>query len=149
LAGNGIDASDRDGAINIQPWPVKGLYMPDAIAAYVYRGMTYVVSANEGDAREYGDYVDVSRVKDPTLDPTAFPDRATLRADANLGRLNVTNLEGDIADVGDFDELYSSGARSMSISHAKGSQVYDPGDTLEPLAAARYPERVNASNTNN
>ncbi|MEA3299794.1 MAG: choice-of-anchor I family protein [Pseudomonadota bacterium] len=149
LAGNGIDASDRDGAINIQPWPVKGLYMPDAIAAYVYRGMTYVVSANEGDAREYGDYVDVSRVKDLTLDHTAFPDRATLRADANLGRLNVINTEGDIDDDGDFDELYSYGARSISIWNAKGSQVYDSGDTLEQLTAARYPDRFNASNTNN
>ena len=149
LAGAGIDASDRDSAINIQPWPVKGLYMPDAIAAYAYRGMTYVVSANEGDAREYGDYVDVSRVKDVTLDSTAFPDGATLRADANLGRLNIINTEGDIDGDGDFDELYSYGARSMSIWNASGQRVYDSGDTLEQVTAARYPEHFNASNTNN
>jgi len=149
LAGSGIDASDRDSAINIQPWPVKGLYMPDSIAAYVYRGMTYLVSANEGDAREYGDYVDVSRVKDVTLDPTAFPDGATLRADANIGRLNIINTEGDIDGDSDFDELYSYGARSISIWNANGSLVYDSGDTLEQVTAARYPEHFNASNTNN
>lgn len=27
--GFGLDASDQDGAINIQGWPVKGMYMPD------------------------------------------------------------------------------------------------------------------------
>ncbi|NJM61413.1 MAG: bifunctional metallophosphatase/5'-nucleotidase, partial [Oscillatoriales cyanobacterium RU_3_3] len=31
LAGNGLDASDRDNnAININTWPVSGMYMPDA-----------------------------------------------------------------------------------------------------------------------
>ena len=108
-----------------------------------------MVSANEGDAREYGDYVDVSRVKDVTLDSTAFPDGATLRADANLGRLNIINTEGDIDGDGDFDELYSYGARSMSIWNASGQRVYDSGDTLEQVTAARYPEHFNASNTNN
>ncbi len=31
LPGDGFDASNRDGKINIQNWPVKGMYMPDAI----------------------------------------------------------------------------------------------------------------------
>jgi hypothetical protein len=39
LPGNGFDASDRDltsstWKINIQNWPVKGMYMPDAIASF-------------------------------------------------------------------------------------------------------------------
>ena len=33
-----------------------GVYMPDGIAAYEVNGITYLVTANEGDAREWGDY---------------------------------------------------------------------------------------------
>lgn len=56
LAGNGMDVSDRDGRINIQSWAgVRGLYMPDAIASYRAAGKTYIVTANEGDARAWGE----------------------------------------------------------------------------------------------
>ena len=55
LPGNGLDGSNRDDAINIRNWPLFGMYMPDAIAAYDVAGSTYVVTANEGDAREYFD----------------------------------------------------------------------------------------------
>ncbi|OBQ31505.1 MAG: alkaline phosphatase, partial [Anabaena sp. CRKS33] len=34
LPGNDIDPSDQDGGINIQNWPVFGLYQPDAIASF-------------------------------------------------------------------------------------------------------------------
>ncbi len=54
VAGKGLDASDKDGAINIKTWPgVRGLYMPDAIASYSVGGQTYIVSANEGDSRAW------------------------------------------------------------------------------------------------
>lgn len=148
-SGNGLDASDRDNAINIATWPIYGLYMPDSIASYTYRGNTYLVTANEGDAREYGDYEDPSRVKDVTLDPTAFPNRSDLRKDANLGRLNIINTEGDFDNDGDFDALYAYGARSISIWDGMGNQMYDSGDTMEQVTAARYPANFNASNTNN
>lgn len=52
LDGNGIDASDTDGVIDIRTWPgVVGMYHPDSIAAYTVDGATYIVTANEGDAR--------------------------------------------------------------------------------------------------
>ncbi|MEY2777719.1 MAG: hypothetical protein RLY30_1817 [Pseudomonadota bacterium] len=55
-AGNEIDASDRDSKINIQAWPgVVGAYMPDTIHAYTVSGKTYLVTANEGDARAWGE----------------------------------------------------------------------------------------------
>ncbi|MDZ7670345.1 MAG: choice-of-anchor I family protein [Gammaproteobacteria bacterium] len=55
LPRNALDAADRDDAINIRNWPVFGMFMPDAIAAYEFNGQTYLVTANEGDAREYFD----------------------------------------------------------------------------------------------
>ena len=62
VAGNGIDPSDRDpnGAPTFQIRTFAGLhgvYMPDGLNAYSAGGQTYLVTANEGDAREWGDYV--------------------------------------------------------------------------------------------
>lgn len=53
LLGNELDASNRDGGTNIQAWPLRGLFMPDGFDTYEYAGTTYLVTANEGDAREY------------------------------------------------------------------------------------------------
>lgn len=53
---NAIDASDDDGAIAIRAWPgVVGMFQPDAMASYTAGGQTYLVSANEGDARAWGE----------------------------------------------------------------------------------------------
>ena len=56
VAGNGLDVSEEDGEINITTWPgVLGMYQPDAIAAYSAGGNTYLVTANEGDSRAWGE----------------------------------------------------------------------------------------------
>lgn len=56
IAGNELDASDTDASANIRTWPgVRGLYMPDSIAAYSAGGKAYLVTANEGDARAWGE----------------------------------------------------------------------------------------------
>jgi hypothetical protein len=51
----GLDASDRDSSINIRNWPLRGRYLPDAIAAYRAHGRTWLVTANEGNARDRTD----------------------------------------------------------------------------------------------
>lgn len=56
--GNEFDASDSDGdTINIRNWAgVIGLYLPDAMASYTAAdGNTYLITANEGDARTWGE----------------------------------------------------------------------------------------------
>ena len=53
IPGNELDASNRNDAINIRNWPVFGVYMPDGADAYTVNGTTYLVTANEGDGREY------------------------------------------------------------------------------------------------
>ncbi|MEC7120757.1 MAG: choice-of-anchor I family protein [Pseudomonadota bacterium] len=56
IANNAMDASDEDNQINIQAWQgVRGLYLPDAISSYRVNGKTYIVTANEGDARAWGE----------------------------------------------------------------------------------------------
>lgn len=59
-AGNELDFADSDGKnsiINITAAPnVYGMYQPDSIAAYqAADGATYLVTANEGDARAWGE----------------------------------------------------------------------------------------------
>lgn len=54
--GNAMDTSDEDGVINIDTFAgVRGLYLPDAMAAYDVNGSTFLVTANEGDARAWGE----------------------------------------------------------------------------------------------
>lgn len=156
---NALDPSDRDGAINIDPWPVWGMYQPDAIAAVKYKNRNYYITANEGDAREYiyedsqGNEIEAlveeSRVKSLTLDQGSFDmDVAELQADDNLGRLNVTNTMGYNAN-GEFEQLFSFGARSISVWDDQGNQVYDSGDAIEQITAAAYPNDFNSNNDEN
>ena len=140
LPGNGLDASDEDGGINIQNWPVKGLYQPDGIASFADGKEPYWVIANEGDARDE----DV-RVEDITLDPTAFPNAADLQKPENLGRLEVSSIDGDTDDDGDYDELYSYGGRSLSVVDKKGALIWDSGDALEQLTAKLTPDLFNSN----
>jgi len=148
--GNALDASDRDNTINITNYPnLFGMYQPDAIVAFEADGKTFIISANEGDAREYDTFAEEERVRNLVLDPTAFPNAAELQANSALGRLNVTTTLGDTDGDGDYDELYTLGGRSFSIWDEDGKLVYDSGDLLEQIIAERIPEFFNADNTVN
>ena len=144
VAGNELDASDKDGkagegGINVQNWPVKGLFMPDAIATYAVEGVNYYVTANEGDARSEDE-----RVKDLVLDPLAFPEAVTLQEDANLGRLKVQSNLGQ--GKAGYTELYSYGSRSFTIWNGEtGAQVFDSGSEFANIIALQNPEIFNAN----
>jgi 2',3'-cyclic-nucleotide 2'-phosphodiesterase/3'-nucleotidase/5'-nucleotidase len=138
--GNGCDCSDRDGA-NVALWPVRSFSQPDGIAVYRHRGQDYLVVANEGDPRS----IERRRVRDLTLDPSAFPDAASLQSDSRIGRLVVSGAQGDTDGDGDFDELWMLGSRSFSIRTADGTLVYDSGDDMEQITAANLPDHHNAA----
>lgn len=54
VMGNELDDSDRDSKIDIKTWAgLVGMYQPDSIANYQVNGQTYLVTANEGDSREW------------------------------------------------------------------------------------------------
>ncbi|MFO0820130.1 MAG: choice-of-anchor I family protein [Pirellulales bacterium] len=165
LAANRLDASDRDtpgssnvGILNIRNWPVLGMYQPDAIASFVVNGETYLITANEGDARDYTGFNEEARVSTLTLDAATFgaagfPDVSTavtgLRHADNLGRLNVTNTLGNDDADAEFERLFAFGARSFSIWNTDGQQIFDSGDSLEQITAAAFPANFNASNDDN
>jgi len=147
VEGSGIDPTDEDGGINIAPMPAYGLYMPDGIAAYEAGGALYLVSANEGDTRDFDDvFSEESEVGEMTLDPEAFPDAAALQAEGALGKLETTLASGDTDGDGDFDRIVATGARSFSIwDAATGTVVFDSGDQMEQVIAERNPEHFNST----
>jgi hypothetical protein len=137
-AGNAIDVSDQDGVVSFKNWNVKGIYQPDGIDVFEVNGGTYLITANEGDAREYGTaFVEARRLGNSAyvLDATKFPNAATLKQNTQLGRLNVTTATGDTDGDKDFDEIYTFGARSFTIwNSADGSIVYDSKNELDVKA---------------
>jgi DNA-binding beta-propeller fold protein YncE len=157
--GNALDPSNRDTGIEIANWPVKGMYMPDGMDAYEFGQSTYIVTANEGDARDYECFSEEIRIADLELDPDVFPDAAELQENANLGRLNSTTSfdttrfdddDGEFVPVLDpATELYSYGSRSFSIWDETGNLVFDSGDDFEQITARLIPSEFNSNNDAN
>ncbi|WP_353221835.1 choice-of-anchor I family protein [Salinisphaera sp. C84B14] len=154
VVGQGIDPSNEDG-LNIRTVPVLGMYQPDTIAAFSEGGTTYLLTANEGDARDYDGFSEEADVKDLVLDPDAFPNAAALQDDAQLGDLKVTTTLGRSGESdanGDpvYDALYAYGARSFSIRRADSAElVYDSGDDFERITGERYGDEFNNDNSEN
>jgi len=149
LPGNGFDASNQSDGIQIQNWPVKGFYMPDAITSYSADGATYILTANEGDARDYDGYSEESRLKDVVLDSLVFPNREVLQQNENLGRLNITLANGDTDNDGEYEEIYAYGARSFSVWDEAGNLVWDSGDEFEQVTAQYLAPYFNSTNDDN
>lgn len=150
--GNALDPSDQSGEILIQSLPVKGAFMPDAIALTNINGTDYIFSANEGDARENDLIEDADRIGAMTLDSALFPDQHILKNNSFMGRLNALQVTGDTDGDGDFDELHVLGGRSFSIwDAATGALVFDSKDLFEQIIAhdTNYAAMFNASNGGN
>lgn len=117
----------KDDKISIKTQNVYGMYMPDGIAVYEYMGKTYLITANEGDSREWADYKNESEI---TLE----------------GKTVVTLNTSDYDGV-DPAKTYIFGGRSFSIYEAGTmTQVYDSGSEFETITAAAYPKNFNCSN---
>ncbi|WP_380674347.1 choice-of-anchor I family protein [Salinigranum sp. GCM10025319] len=154
LPGNELDASNEDGGVNIRNWPVFGILQPDAIGAYSPDGETYLVTANEGDSRDYDGFSEESEVADLDLDPDAFDfgeiegidSVEELQRPENLGAKGVTTTLGDTDGDGLYEEIYVFGGRSFSIFTTDGERVFDSGSDFERITAERYPENFNNDN---
>ena len=150
LPGNGFDASNTSGKIDIKNHPVFGMYLPDATKTIQIAGKSYIFTANEGDARAYAGFNEEKRMGTMKLDTQAFPNASTLQSNNELGRLLSSSIMGDLDNDGDVDQLYSFGGRSFSIWDANSvEQVFDSGDHIEKLIAAKLPTYFNSNHTDN
>ena len=173
LQGAGLDGNKNDKYATILNQPIFGMYMPDSIAAYAFNGKTYLVTANEGDGREYiydtdssscniaghtdlGDgeclaYTDESALEDLNLDTNEFTadQIAELQDGSGWGDLTVSSATGDSDNDGAFEGIYAFGARSFSIWDDAGQLVFDSGDQIEQIIADQSPLFFNLSNDKN
>ena len=166
-----FDASDKDGGVNFKSYPgLYGMYQPDTIASFSWKGANFIVSANEGDAREYffdasdeADciakggldydakdgclaYIDESRVEDLTL--AANFDYLN-NDDNDIGRLKVTTVKGDKNNDGQYESLYAYGARSFTIWDSNGLVVFDSGDQIALVTASVHGNAFNNNEDEN
>ncbi|MDP2561589.1 choice-of-anchor I family protein [Psychrobium sp. 1_MG-2023] len=160
-----FDASDKDGGINFMRYPgLKGMYQPDSVASFQWQGADFIVTANEGDGREYffdsadetsclaaggldfdSDdgclaYTDESRVEDLSL--AANFDYLN-NDDNDIGRLKVSTILGDADNDGTFESLYTFGGRSFTIWDSNGLVVFDSGDMVDRITASIHGEQFN------
>ena len=166
-----FDASDKDGGVSFKSYPgLYGMYQPDTIASFSWKGANFIVSANEGDAREYffdasdeADciaqggldydakdgclaYIDESRVEDLTL--AANFDYLN-NDDNDIGRLKVTTVKGDKNNDGQYESLYAYGARSFTIWDSNGLVVFDSGDQIARVTASVHGNAFNNNEDEN
>lgn len=139
-----LDAGDRDGGYRPVNPPVLGMFQPDGIAAWDAQGETWLVTANEGEARDFNGFSEEIRVEDLLLDLEDFPDAGALLRREALGRLRTTTVGSDINGDGLADRLFAYGARSFSIWDAQGTLVWDSGDDFERITAQLLPAFFNA-----
>lgn len=152
LPGNGMDISDNNGQVLIANWPIQAFYMPDAVANYTIGGTTYLVTANEGDEKEYTGFVERTTVGAATytLDPAIYPNASVLKQSYNMGRFRVSNLSGNTDADADFETINAVGSRSFSIFNTTTKQlVFDSGDDFERYTAANLPTIYNADHEDN
>ena len=142
-----VDIDKKDEAYDPKTYEsLRGIRMPDSIALYSVDGTDYVVTANEGDSREWGDYLneDERDFKDGQTSPT--------------GKITAENsgLTGKVVffDSSDHDGLdanldYLFGGRSFTVYKADGNgltEVFDSGSDFEAKTAVYVPENFNCSN---
>jgi LPXTG-motif cell wall-anchored protein len=147
-----IDTSDKDGSesdpmLNLQSYagvPLKGMYMPDTIASMQRNGETFLLTANEGDDRDYGCFSEKVRAGTLTSNWANGTVDSSLKVNGKLSRLNTTNA---FPTKDAFDAIYTYGGRSFSIWNSSGELIWDSGSQLEEIVARDYPAAFNSDSS--
>lgn len=125
---------------------LKGIRMPDSIAAYTVDGIDYIITANEGDSREWNNYLNEVEIN--------FGKGKSSPA-GNITPEN-SGLSGKVVffDTSDYDGVdakndYLFGGRSSTIFKVDNESVQEVSSTgadFETLTAKYVPEHFNCSN---
>ncbi|MEZ8154004.1 choice-of-anchor I family protein [Vibrio splendidus] len=176
-----LDASNKDKNIgNLQSYAMlEGLYMPDSITSYSVDGNTYIVTANEGDGREYGikttqemcdekgfewdgdDYQGTDNYTTEKDFCIAYVDEVRgkkLDVDANHPLAGALKDNKQLARLKVIkpqgilaadQKVQAFGSRSFSIWDEPGELVFDSGDDFARIVLEQDPENFNSTNDNN
>lgn len=107
-----------------------GARMPDGISLYEKNGRTWLLTANEGDSREWGDYCNEAKTKEFT--------------GSNIRIIDRTKCAG-LPD-GKSVMFGGRGFSVFEVTEAGLKEVYDSGKDFEALTAEALPDYFNCSN---
>ena len=150
-----VDIDKKDDAYSPISYPgLYGIRMADGISAFTSNGSTYLVTANEGDAREWGDEEEgtfyISEDERDFSDGDTSPLSIVSKVNGNLDGKVVFFKSGDFSGLDENSE-YIFGGRSFTIYKVTGNgleEVFTSGNDLEEISFEAYPEYYNASNDN-
>lgn len=130
--GNELDLL-KNKEVKLQNENVFGIYMPDGISTYSVNGKNYIVTANEGDSREWGE-----------------EDTPTFHLNEDEKEVNGSEIVFyDTTHYDGFEDGkdYIFGGRSFSIFDAETMEiVFDSGSDFEKITAKLFPEYFNTTN---
>ena len=130
---NSADLVEDGGYAAISYENAVGVRMPDGISTFEVNGTTYLATANEGDAREWGDFINEAKADLTDSEGNAVEKVRVLDHDVTAGLDENTN--------------YLFGSRSFSIFNAETMElVYDSGNDFERLTADYLSWWFNSSN---
>lgn len=148
ISGNGLDANKKDKEGVIANANFSALYLPDSIVSYSgVDGMTYIISANEGDDRELEDdndnvmYTDLGEFDDLTTKDLA--DGYNIELSEYPGKEFLKDM--GLNSQGKYERLYVGGSRSFSIWNSRIEQIYDSGDDFEQFISTKYSHVFNCA----
>ena len=151
-----IDIDKKDDAYASRTYgSLMGIRMPDGIAAFQAEGKTYLVTANEGDAREWGDedlgtfYLNEDE-RDFGDEGVTSPTGAITAENSGLTG-KVVFFKSEDFDGLDAGKDYLFGGRTFTLYEAGAdglTEVFTSGDDFEALTAQYLPDCYNCSNDN-
>ncbi|MGY3571690.1 choice-of-anchor I family protein [Vibrio paucivorans] len=176
-----LDASNKDKVTgNLVSYPMlEGLYMPDSIANYEVDGVSYIVTANEGDGREYGlkttqkqcdemgydwdgdDYKESEQYDSEVDFCITYTDevrgkKLSLAQDHPLAaalkdkkQLGRLKVIASETPIAADKPVQAFGTRSFSIWREDGELMFDSGDQFAHIALLSEKENFNSTNDNN
>lgn len=142
-----IDIDKKDETYNPKTYPsLKGIRMPDSISVKTIDGVDYIITANEGDSRDWNGYSNEIEVN---FGKNEISPSGKITAE-------TSNLKGKVVffDQNDYDGLnigndYLFGGRTMTIYRLENNQleeVYSTGSDFEKITAKYLPNNFNCSN---
>lgn len=121
---------------------LRGIKMPDAVAVYQSGGKTFLLTANEGDSRAWGD----EKGANSNEEKSKTSPSGAITTDKKVTYFKSSDYDGLEAGLD-----YVFGGRSFSIYEVNGdglALVFDSGSEMEEKTRELFPDFFNCSNDN-
>ncbi|HBB55478.1 MAG TPA: hypothetical protein DCZ49_04750, partial [Hyphomonadaceae bacterium] len=146
-----IDGNDDNGFFSPAVIPASlttaiALFQPDGLDSFTLGGLTFVVSANEGDGRDFDVFdADAGAID---LDPNFFTVEEIDFIQDNgdgIGDLEISLQQGDLDNNGLVERIVAFGGRSFSIFDTAGNLVFNSANLIEQAIGEVFPLFFNDS----